>query len=101
MAARARARRETAEAEQRQLEAEHEARLLAEAGPPVPGEDEHVITEGGHCGHRSHIDGAHPGLVVCQCGKFLGLYSYVLDSSWEWRPCPVCTARGIPQEAPG
>jgi hypothetical protein len=74
------------------------ARLLAEAGPPVPGEDEYVAEDGTHAGHRTHVHPWHgAGVVTCSCGDFAGSFSFVLiGDAPDPEPCPVCTARGVP-----
>jgi hypothetical protein len=99
MAARAKERQIAAEAAKGTRQAEEYARLAAEAGLPLPGEDEDLGNYAGHEGHRTHMHDSHGGSVVCQCGAFLGLTTFVPDwDNWPPPPCPVCAARGIRQD---
>ena len=78
-------------------EAEGAARLEAEAGAPLPGENEWVIDHGEHAGHRSHAHPWHGNGIICSCGAVLGCFSIaVTGDEPEPEPCPVCIARGIP-----
>lgn len=94
MGARAAERRAAVEVAEAERRGEAYARLVAEAGPPLPGEHEYVFEEGEHRGHRAHIHPWHGLGVTCQCGAFMGIFSGVVEFSPD--PCPVCIARGMP-----
>lgn len=66
------------------------------------GESAKQITDGEHCGHRTHINFLHHGgSVVCSCGAHMGIFSFVMPSDEEFAEmqaadlgyCPVCRAR--------
>lgn len=103
MAGRAAERRIVAEANEERQAAEAQA-YFAAVNPPLEGEYPEAVAEGEHMGHREHSAPWHPWQTVCQCGATwtaLACWALTGDEPLEPEPgpCPVCVARGIPQDA--
>lgn len=83
--------REAEEAARHAVQVEESKKI----NPPVPGEDEDLVSFGPHAGHRTH---PHYGVgLMCQCGVMVGVSCLIISGEGPMSPesCPVCVARGI------